>query len=47
MSGLQNCVPGWRYLDDGVGPPHVLDGQPGVPRRPLALNERRDLRDWI
>ena len=30
-------------LDDGVGAPGVLDGEPGVPRRPLALNERRDL----
>ena len=32
-----------KQLDDGVGPPHVLDGKARVPRWSLALDERRDL----
>ena len=32
-----------KQLDDGVGPPHILDGKARVPRWSLALDERRDL----
>jgi hypothetical protein len=30
-------------LDDGIRAPHILDGEAGVPRRSLALDERRNL----
>ena len=32
------------HLDDWVRASHVLDGEAGIPARPLALDERRDLR---
>jgi hypothetical protein len=30
-------------LDDGIRAPHILDGEAGVPRWSLALDERRNL----
>ena len=33
----------FSHLDDGVGAPHILDGEAGIPRWSLALDERRNL----
>jgi hypothetical protein len=34
-------------LDDGIRAPHILDGEAGVPRWSLALDERRNLDIFI
>lgn len=42
--GLCHLILLVEKLDDWVRPSHVLDREPRVPRGPLALYERRDLR---
>ena len=44
MSSKLTVVVVVSHLDDGIGSPHILDGEAGVPARSLALDKSRDLR---